>query len=257
MPLYQPVNSSITQLPGTQSSGGIVQPYDLFSDFIVQGFKTPAGASLTGTMSTLPWPGGSNAAVAYAGGHRVVKIVGDSALTFTYTANRDTYNDIDYNGTITHTAVTNGAAAPTLAANSLRLEKVVTNAGVITSVVLLAPTTATANITPTRSETAGQIITAGGALTLVHGLSATPKKVWYDLICVTAELGYSVGQRLVAQSVTGKNGAGPGLTIVPDATNLNIRFNNGSPVFQICRFDTGAQVNITNANWRVIFYSEL
>lgn len=257
MPLYPPINSNITQLPGTQNSGGIVHPYDIFSDFIIQGYKTPAGASLTGTMSTLPWPGGSNAAIAYAGGHRVYHLVGNAALTFTYTANRDTYNDIDYSGVITRTAVTNGAAAPTLAANSLRLEKVVTNATVITSVVLLAPITATANITQTRKETTRQTITAGGSLTLAHELIATPKKVWYDLICITAELGYSVGHRVVAQAVTGKNGAGPGLTIVPDATNLNLRFNNGSPVFQICRFDTGAQVNITNANWQLIIYAEL
>ena len=108
-----------------------------------------------------------------------------------------------------------------------------------------------------RFVSSDQTITAGGSLTLAHSLGVVPLRVWYDLVCVTAELGYTAGQRLVSQSVTGKNGSGPAMTIVPDATNLNIRFSNGSPVFQICRFDTGAQVNIINANWSVRFYADL
>ena len=107
-----------------------------------------------------------------------------------------------------------------------------------------------------RFVSSNQTITAGGSLTLAHSLGVNPQKIWYDLVNVTAELGYTAGQRAAAQAVTGKNGAGPAMAIVPDATNLNIRFNNGSPVFQVCRFDTGAQVNITNANWAVIFYAE-
>lgn len=108
-----------------------------------------------------------------------------------------------------------------------------------------------------RYTSSAQIITAGGSLTLAHGLPSTPRRIWYDLECVTAELGYTAGQRIAAQAVTGKNGAGPGMAIVADSTSINIRYNNGSPVFQVCRYDTGAQVNITNANWGVVFYAEL
>ena len=92
---------------------------------------------------------------------------------------------------------------------------------------------------------------------MAHSLGVTPRKIWYDIECITAELNYTVGQRSAAQAVTGKNGAGPGLAIVADATNLNIRFNNGSPVFQILNFTTGAQVNITNANWNLAIYAEV
>ena len=107
-----------------------------------------------------------------------------------------------------------------------------------------------------RFTSSNQTITVAGSLTLAHGLGVSPGQVWYDLVCVTAELGYTAGQRIVAQAVTGKNGAGPGLTIVPDATNLNVRFNNSSPVFQVCNFTSGAQVNTTNANRRVPIYTE-
>lgn len=54
---------------------------------------------------------------------------------FTYTASRDTYVDIAEGATVpTYTAVTNGAAAPALASNSVRIGIVFTNGSVITSV---------------------------------------------------------------------------------------------------------------------------
>jgi len=134
---------------GYQSEGGIMQPKDMFADFVIQGFLTPVVASLTGTMSTAAWPGGTASAVAYAGGHRVYKLTGDSTLTFTYTASKDTYDDIDLSGTITHSAVNNGAGAPAQAANTLRLQKVVTNGTQITSVTQLASTSPTLTVAPT------------------------------------------------------------------------------------------------------------
>jgi hypothetical protein len=109
-----------------------------------------------------------------------------------------------------------------------------------------------------RFTSSDQTITAGGSLTLAHGLGASPAKVWFDLVCTTAELGFSVGQRIPgADMTTGKNGTGPALVVVPDATNLNVRFGSASPVFQVCRFDTGASVNLTNTSWTVRFYAEI
>jgi hypothetical protein len=102
---------------------------DVYSDFVAFGFVTGTSASLSGVMT----PG-----VAYLLGTRVEKLIADATLTFTYVASQDTYNDISNAGVITHVAVANGAAAPVVTANSIRLEKVVTSGTAITSVVRLA-----------------------------------------------------------------------------------------------------------------------
>ena len=99
---------------------------DIFSDFVVSGLLgTDPGALLTMTI-----PGGT----AYVMGKRVVKSGSDADLTKTYTASKDTYVDISNTGAITYSEVANGAAAPAVAANSIRLQKVVTNGTEITGV---------------------------------------------------------------------------------------------------------------------------
>ena len=100
---------------------------DVFSDFVVSGLLgTDPGASLAMTI-----PGGT----AYVMGRRIVKSSADADLTKTYTASKDTYVDISNAGAITYSEVANGAAAPAVAVNSIRTQKVVTNATEITSVV--------------------------------------------------------------------------------------------------------------------------
>lgn len=99
---------------------------DMVHDFVVSGLLgTDPGASLTMTI-----PDG----IAYVMGRRVVKLDGTSDLTRTYTTNKDTYVDISHSGSITYTEVTNGAGAPAVAGNSLRLMKVVTDVSNITGV---------------------------------------------------------------------------------------------------------------------------
>lgn len=100
---------------------------DLSGDFVVSGLATPVPSnSLTGTMA---------AGVAYVNAERVDKTAGD---TFVYTASSDTYVDLSDAGVLTRTAVANGAAAPALAAGSMRIEKVVTDATKIASVIRAA-----------------------------------------------------------------------------------------------------------------------
>lgn len=57
-----------------------------------------------------------------------------TATSHTYTASRDTWVDIDINGTFQFTEVSLGAAEPSVVADSLRLAKVVTDSDNITSV---------------------------------------------------------------------------------------------------------------------------
>lgn len=92
------------------------------ADFV--SFGLAIGVSATLYQTTI-------AGTAYINGKRiVVASTGNS-----YAASKDTYVDLDVNGLYTYNAVANGAASPTLAANSLRLAKVITSGTAITSVV--------------------------------------------------------------------------------------------------------------------------
>lgn len=77
-----------------------------------------------------------SACVAYVNGIRISK----SATSVTYTANRDCYVDLSDTGSYNTTCVANGASQPTVAANSIRLAKVVTDGTEITSVTALYST---------------------------------------------------------------------------------------------------------------------
>lgn len=70
-----------------------------------------------------------SACIAYVNGYRISK----SATAQTYTASRDTYLDLSQSGVYTQAAVANGATAPAVTANSVRLAKVVTDGTAITS----------------------------------------------------------------------------------------------------------------------------
>jgi hypothetical protein len=129
---------ALTQIPhlagsytAPQNHGPIADPADFTQDSIIAGFQTavPGSNNLTSTMSS----SSGGFAIAFVNGNRVAIPTNDTRLTFTYTVNKDTYNDLDIYGNVSHTAVANGASAPSLATNSIRLEKVVTNGVTITS----------------------------------------------------------------------------------------------------------------------------
>lgn len=102
-------------------------------------------------------------------------------------------------------------------------------------------------------ESPPQTITAGGALTLVHGLGVVPKSVETILQNVTAEAWYSVGQ-LVFHAINGDDGTSvKGAAISPDSANLNIRFTSATTAYSVPNYTTGGRAALTNANWRVIF----
>ena len=75
-----------------------------------------------------------SACISYVNGIRVSK----SATANTYTASRDCYVDLSQTGVYTTSCVTNGAAEPSVAANSARLAKVVTDGTEITTITDLA-----------------------------------------------------------------------------------------------------------------------
>ena len=102
-----------------------------------------------------------------------------------------------------------------------------------------------------------QTITAGGSLTLPHGLGVQPLLMELYLHCTTAEGNYSINDEVVAlnchQLAGGDASGGRGVTTNPDATNLNIRFGSASGNFVINNKTSGAQLIATNANWKAIW----
>lgn len=116
----QTYQGKLVQTPGagTNNNTPFLQAADLVGDYItVTGtLVTPVPTSATLTASLLP-------GVAYAGGQRVSLA---AAVANTYPDSSDTYVDLTSAGALVYSSVANGATAPAVAANSLRLEKVVT-----------------------------------------------------------------------------------------------------------------------------------
>lgn len=100
-----------------------------------------------------------------------------------------------------------------------------------------------------------QTITSAVALTLAHGLTYQPLFIGAFLVCQTGELGYTAGD-VVAQglgAMQSSSVSNTGVSVVPDATNLVIRFGSNATTFSIIRKDTGAAAQATNANWKIRF----
>ncbi|MAH45009.1 hypothetical protein CMI37_04220 [Candidatus Pacearchaeota archaeon] len=112
--------------------------------------------------------------------------------------------------------------------------------------------TPTAPALSTAFTSAAQSITAAGSLTLAHSLGAEPTLIQVRLKNVTTELNYSVDDEVLINPFY-RADQGRGVVIVPDATNLNIRFGNGAATFELLDKTTGAHSAITNSKWNIIF----
>jgi hypothetical protein len=101
---------------------------------------------------------------------------------------------------------------------------------------------------------AEQTITSAGPLTLAHGLGVAPSLIQARIICKTAEHGYSINDELFINPGANPSGTtlNKGHSIVPDATNLNVRYGSNSQAYAITNKTTGAAVVTTNANWKLI-----
>jgi hypothetical protein len=100
-------------------------------------------------------------------------------------------------------------------------------------------------------ESPQQIITSAGTLTLKHGLKAKPNNVIFVLQCTSSEFGYSPGDELT-ETVPGYNNLSRGISIVPDSTNINIRYGSSASTFVgISRVD-GTASALTNTSWRLV-----
>ena len=98
-----------------------------------------------------------------------------------------------------------------------------------------------------------QTITSAGALTIAHSLGATPILIVMELVCQTGEAGYTAGDVLITYDTGQDSAANRGVSVVPDATNLNIRFGSQGAVFVVPNKGTGVKTALTNANWQIVF----
>ena len=151
------VNGSIVATGDVTEAGVTARIFrtEVLTDFVVSGGVWSQLSGLNGQMT---------AVTAYITGYRS-SIVAVASRAFT--ASKDTYVDIlrttvgaTTTFTLVYTEVANGAAAPALAANSLRLAKVVTSGVAITSVVQTGAdgaTSASNMIYPSKPVSAAQI----------------------------------------------------------------------------------------------------
>mgnify|MGYP000704182502 CR=1 FL=1 len=102
-------------------------------------------------------------------------------------------------------------------------------------------------------ESTEQTITAAGSLTIPHGLGVQPKNILAWVINTTADLNYSVGDLVYVDTTSQDATTATGVSIVPDATNLNIRFGSNANVFTLLDKTTGNVSGITASSWNVVF----
>lgn len=102
----------------------------------------------------------------------------------------------------------------------------------------------------TKSSIADQAITSAAALTLAHGLSALPQRIDAFLVCQTGEAGYTAGQ-ITPTPIGALVTTGTGLSVIPDATNLVVRFGSPASAFIAAHATTGVPTSLTNGNWKL------
>jgi hypothetical protein len=94
-----------------------------------------------------------------------------------------------------------------------------------------------------------QTITAGGPLTIAHGLSGTPRTVKCEAECIAADIGFSIGAVIeISPHSDPSNNAG--LAIEKNATNIFIRFGSratGSMAYP--NRSSGGSATLNNASW--------
>lgn len=185
------------------------------TSFIYTGLTPATSATLTSNIS---------AGTAYINGYRVVKV----ATGETYLASSDTYVDLSATGVYTLSAVSNGSSAPSVAANSARLAKVVTSGTAITGVTDLSNRRIPGLIVPTNYR-AGLIVSKDSATTVtifpgsceVNGTMIAPTST------TTLTLGtagnWAGGSSLAAANIFGFVGV--------DASG-NIKLHTTAPAYQ-------------------------
>jgi len=200
-------------------------------------------------------------------------ISGSYALGFTIGNGKCTLAKLDTTGTSGFILKANGAGVAPSWLNSQIVsgltnpdaggandgQLVAVNSGAVGTYKYINPTS-TVGIAFTSTNIA---LSAGTISTQAHGLSAKPGFVRGVLVCVTAELGYNIGDEINLDGVQQNTTNGFIGSLSANATNVVYQFINafggtGSGV-NICRISAtaGTSTPITLANWKVKIYARL
>lgn len=110
-------------------------------------------------------------------------------------------------------------------------------------------------------NSANQVITLGSTVSVAHGLGAVPGIVQFDLVCTTAELGWTAGQvTQVPCGILAISGVGAGLMGVgmeKTATTIVARYPQTNMFIPDKTANNGTASAITPANWRLIVRARL
>lgn len=108
---------------------------------------------------------------------------------------------------------------------------------------------------PAGFTSSGQTITAGGSLSVAHGLGSAPVLIAARLKCTSADLNYSVNDevQIAVDQMDGTSLGNYGMSvIVSDSTNLGVRFATTTGVFRLCDKTSGAPATIDASKWVLI-----
>lgn len=109
-----------------------------------------------------------------------------------------------------------------------------------------------------RSVSAEYTITASSVTTYAHGLGVTPATISFICECLSADIGYAVGDFLILGSNLQSVGSGSaiyGWTTQADATNVYLR-SSATAFGTVLNQDTQLQANMTYGNWSVRIVAE-
>jgi len=204
----------------------------LIRDHIVSGGVVAQSAGLVGTFSNI---------VFYLNAQRYS---GTSIANKTYTASKDTYVDVTAisGGTVsvTYSEVTNGAAAPALAANYIRVAKVVTNGSAITSVVQYGQDSLANIIYPTGSVRFSNI--EGDSTPIIRLRASTSTSLSTSAVSVnlaTVDLLRGTGLSQSGNTIV----VGSGVTLVEVSATIIADSMADTYMFSRCRLNRGGNLN--------------
>lgn len=95
-----------------------------------------------------------------------------------------------------------------------------------------------------------QTISSASSNTMSHGLGEVPKVLQLELVCVTTENNYSVGDVIIANMNSSTSGTSRHNSVFTTSTNIVVRLSSAAACFTTADKVTGASVSLTNSNWR-------
>ncbi len=202
---------------------------DAFDEVTISGMTAPTSVDLIHIIA---------AGIAFINNKRVVT----SDTSHTYTASKDTYVDVDDAGTFTFIEVANGADAPALTTNSIRIMKVVTDVDNITGVTDLRPLDLRIDKLLGRKMDVPSGVTA----TLVAGGSLVDGTELFYVVTATDGTGETIQSIEVSATPTGAN-----LTIKIDWTAVTkAKFYNvyrrASGIYKLFKQVTAPTITLTD-----------